>query len=174
MYNHAPKNYACPFCLVVQGVVNEHVLSRQTDVVYRDGEVLALVSSHQSPNTSGHVLVIPTAHHENLYELPLDLATRIHELARAVALAMKRTFACDGISTYQHNEPAGNQDVWHYHLHVFPRYVGDDLYNTQRALMPVEDRAVYAEKLRAALAEWVPTTLTRSVAAPEENSYEQK
>jgi histidine triad (HIT) family protein len=138
--------------------VNEHVLSRQTDVVYRDGEVMALISSHQWPNTAGHVLVIPTAHHENIYDLPLRLATRIHELARAVALAMKRTFSCDGVSTYQHNEPAGNQDVWHYHLHVFPRYVGDDLYNTQRALMSVEERAGYARDLRAALAGWTPST----------------
>ena len=158
MCNHAPEGYACPFCLLVQGVVNEHVQSRQTDVVYRDDEVMALISSHQWPNTAGHVLVIPTAHHENIYDLPLHIATRIHELARAVALAMKRTFSCDGISTYQHNEPAGNQDVWHYHLHVFPRYVGDNLYCLHSTLMPVEERARYAEKLRAELADWMPVT----------------
>ena len=73
---------------------------------------------------------------------------------------MKAAYNCDGVSTRQHNEPAGNQDVWHYHLHVFPRYAGDNLYSTQRALMPIEERARYTQALRAALAGWTPTTLT--------------
>ena len=76
----------------------------------------------------------------------------------ALALAFKAAYRCDGVSTRQHNEPAGNQDVWHYHLHVFPRYAGDDLYHLSPALMPVEERARYAAKLRAALADWVPAT----------------
>jgi histidine triad (HIT) family protein len=157
MYNHAPPDYICPFCLLAQGVENEHVLSRQSDVVYADGEVTALISSHQWPNNHGHVLIVPNAHHENIYDLPLRLAARIHELTRALALAMKAAYRCDGTSTRQHNEPAGNQDVWHYHVHLFPRYVGDALYASQRALMPAQDRAVYAARLRAQLGDWRPT-----------------
>ena len=63
----------------------------------------------------------------------------------------------DGTSTRQHNEPAGNQDVWHYHVHLFPRYEGDALYASGRALMPVQDRARYAARLRAQLGDWQPT-----------------
>ena len=47
-----------------------------------------------------------------------------------MALTMKVVYSCDGISTRQHNEPAGNQDVWHYHLHVTPRYKDDVFYST--------------------------------------------
>jgi histidine triad (HIT) family protein len=134
------------------------VLSRQTDIVYRDDEVFALISAHQWPNNPGHVLVVPVDHYENIYALPLDLSTRVYELARALALAFKSTYRCDGVSTRQHNEPAGNQDVWHYHLHVFPRYEGDNLYGLGSAWMPAGERARYADTLRAALAGWAPAT----------------
>jgi histidine triad (HIT) family protein len=69
-----------------------------------------------------------------------------------IALAMKAVYSCDGVSTRQHNEPAGNQDVWHYHLHVTPRYEDDQFYLTHREFMPVNERAKHAEKLRSYLA----------------------
>lgn len=108
---HAPPGYVCPFCLLAAGVVNEHVYSRESDVVYRDGEVLALIAAKQWPGTLGHVLIVPVAHVENLYALPDALGARIHALSRRVALAMKSAYGCEGVSTRQHNEPAGNQDV---------------------------------------------------------------
>ena len=126
MHNHAPDDYICPFCLLVQGVENEHVLSLQEDIIYQDEYVVAIVCSHQWPNNPGNVLVIPSEHYENIYDLPVRLAAKVHEVAKAVSLAMKAAYRCDGVSTRQHNEPAGNQDVWHYHMHVTPRYQGDD------------------------------------------------
>ncbi len=152
MYNHAPEGYACPFCLLIGSVENENVLSVQGDVVYRDDSVTAFVSSHQWPNNPGNVLVAPNQHHENLYDLPLHLVAPLHRVVRAVALAMKEAYRCDGVSTRQHNEPAGNQDVWHYHVHVTPRYVGDGFYRTERALMAPAERAEHARQLRALLA----------------------
>lgn len=131
--------------------MNEHVWSRESDVVYRDAQVIALIAAKQWPGTPGHVLIVPTAHHENLYTLPDDLGARIHALSRRVALAMKAAYGCEGVSLRQHNEPAGNQDVWHYHLHVFPRWAGDDLYLTHGAVMPAQRRAGYAARLRANL-----------------------
>ena len=111
--------------------------------------VTAFVSSHQFPNNAGNVLVIPNKHFENIYEFPATLATDLHRVVRAVALAQKVAFACNGISTRQHNEPAGNQDVWHYHIHVTPRYKDDGLYASKRQWMPVEDRAHLAAEIRA-------------------------
>jgi histidine triad (HIT) family protein len=51
----------------------------------------------------------------------------------------------------QHNEPAGNQDAWHYHVHVFPRYAGDALYGSlpEREFVSAERRRPYADRLRA-------------------------
>lgn len=58
------------------------------------------------------------------------------------------TYKCDGVSSRQYNEPCGNQDVWHYHLHVFPGYKNDNLYKTDRENSDPEERLEYAPKLR--------------------------
>ncbi len=83
-----------------------------------------------------------------------DVVLRV-DGAKRVAAAIRETYGCHGISMRQHNEPAGNQDVWHFHVHVFPRYEDDDLY---RNLLRVrwttkKERAPYAERLRAYLNE---------------------
>ena len=149
MYNHAPSDYACPFCLIAEGQGTD--LTDEHDVVYRDASVTAFVSAAWWPNNPGHVIVIPNQHFENIYDLPLAFASEIHRVARDIALAFKAAYGCEGVSTRQHNEPAGNQDVWHYHLHVFPRYTGDELYLHlyQRRFTTPAERLPYATKLRA-------------------------
>ncbi len=148
MYNHAPKDYVCPLCLIAAG--SGDVPTQPSDVVYRDEWVTAFIALHWWPNNAGHVIVIPNQHIENIYDMPADVAAYIHEVARQVAIAFKRVYGCDGVSTRQHNEPAGYQEVWHYHLHVFPRYENDYLYDLtfhQRQTTP-DERKPYADKLR--------------------------
>ena len=152
MYNHAPDDYDCPFCLLVRQVKDEDI----SCTVYQDRAITAFINLDKWTNNPGHVVIIPNQHYENIYDLPLNLATRIHDCARAIALAMKVAYSCDGVSTRQHNEPAGNQDVWHYHLHVFPRYEGDGLYTSHREPMTADERAMYARKLSAQLRDWKP------------------
>lgn len=151
MYNHAPKNYHCPFCLLIEGIKNEHVYSVQSDIVYHDEVVTAFVGSHQWPNNRGNVIIVPNEHFENIYDLPLRFAYDIQRVAKRLAIAMKQGYACDGVSTRQHNEPAGNQDVWHYHLHVTPRYAHDNFYGTEREFMESSERAKHAEALKKSL-----------------------
>jgi histidine triad (HIT) family protein len=153
MHNHAPENYVCPFCLLVRGAEHEDTLSVESDVIYHDERITAFISSHQWPNNPGNVVIVPDGHYENIFDLPVDYALDIQRLARKIALAMKAVYSCDGISTRQHNEPAGNQDVWHYHLHVTPRYKGDQFYKTQKELMAVSERAKHATKIRDTLAQ---------------------
>jgi histidine triad (HIT) family protein len=150
MFRHAPEEYACPFCSVIAGgAAPPYTLP--SDVVLRTPEVTAFISARWWPNNPGHVLVVPNEHVENIYSLPAELAARIHDTARHIALAFKHVYRCDGISTRQHNEPAGNQEVWHYHLHVFPRYPGDRLYELEGRFIPADERALYAERVRAHL-----------------------
>ena len=151
MHNHAPENYPCPFCLLIQGIQNEHVHSIQSDIVYHDEVITAFIGSHQWPNNHGSVVVVPNEHFENIYDLPLSYALDIHRAAKRLAIAMKNAYACGGISTRQHNEPAGSQDVWHYHLHVTPRYSDDCYYSTKPELMPILERAKHAVTIREAL-----------------------
>jgi histidine triad (HIT) family protein len=79
--------------------------------------------------------------------------------APLIARAMKLAFGCDGLMIMQSNEPAGNQTVWHYHLHVIPRF-RDDQYlrrlgqlGQSYQLMPADERAAYAGRLRPHIAD---------------------
>ena len=148
MYNHEPDNYICPFCLLVKGIENENVFTKQADIIFRDSQITSFIASHWHPNNPGHVIIIPNIHIENIYDLPLDISMKIHAFEKEVAIALKEVYMCDGISTRQNNEPNGNQDVWHYHLHVFPRYKDDNLYGTKKQLTQPEQREIYREKLR--------------------------
>jgi len=156
VYNHAPENYICPFCLLIAGIENEHVYSVQSDIVYHDQSVTAFIGSQQWQNNHGNTIIVPNEHFENIYDLPVRYAQDFQRVAKMLALTMKAVYLCNGVSTRQHNEPGGNQDVWHYHLHVTPRYKDDNYYATQREPMTVNERAIHAEKIRNYLATFQP------------------
>jgi histidine triad (HIT) family protein len=153
MFNHEPPGYTCPFCTFVAGGEDELGVNRQADIVRRDPRATAYVSPKWWPNNHGHVIVVPNAHHENLYDLPPADGHAVHDLVREVAIAIRETYGCDGTSVRQHNEPDGNQEVWHHHVHVYPRYHGDDLYRTRPypQYVTAERRLPYAERLRGRL-----------------------
>ena len=109
MYNHAPEHYLCPFCLLIRSIAHEPTAAMHPDIVYHTSAVTALLSAHQWPKNHGNVIVVPHEHFENIYDLPLYLASPLHELVTMLALALQTVYACEGISTRQHNEPAGNQ-----------------------------------------------------------------
>ncbi|MFZ5857527.1 MAG: HIT family protein [Chloroflexota bacterium] len=148
MHNHAPSEYICPFCLLIQGRGSNQTQLRQTDIVFQTADVTAFIATRRYPQNEGHVLIIPNLHFENIYDLPVDISTKIHALSREVALAMKSEYHCDGIMLRQHNEPAGDQNIWHYHLHVIPRYLNDDFHNAQKSPFDVDERSQFARKLR--------------------------
>lgn len=150
MFNHEPPGYQCPFCAVLQG--RDTARPSQDDIVARRERATALIASSWWPRNPGHVLVVPNARYENLYDLPGEHAHPVHDLSREIAVALRHAYGCDGVSTRQHNGPAGDQTVWHYHVHVFPRYEDDHLYGSVPAFAPPEQRQVYAERLRTWLA----------------------
>ena len=153
MFNHEPEGYQCPFCVFLKD--GDNIMNRQQDIVYQDSLITAFVAPLWWPNNEGHVLIIPNEHFEHIYDLPQRYAHHMQDFAREIAIAFKHVYRCDGVSTRQHNEPAGNQDVWHYHLHVFPRYEGDNLYASRRSheAAPLEKRRDYATRLKTFLAE---------------------
>jgi histidine triad (HIT) family protein len=148
---HRPPGYLCPFCNVVAGGESER--NRPSDIVWRDEQTTAFISPKWWEASPAHVIVIPNEHFEHLYEIPDATLGSVYATAKRVAIGLKRTYGCGGTSTRQHNEPAGNQDVWHFHVHVFPRYPEDELYRNHRRVRWVEadERAPYAERLRLEL-----------------------
>ena len=143
---HAPDGYDCPACGLAAGRGNE--LVGPEHVVDRTAETLTFVSPARWGRNHG-VLVIPIDHHENLYGLPDALGAPLLAAQRRIAVALKTATGCDGISTRQHNEPGGNQDLWHYHVHVFPRWHGDGLYTSRREWADRADMDDLAGRLRA-------------------------
>ena len=143
-----PVDPQCPFCIVATG--GETPLNTQHDIVRTNRHAIALISPRWWPNNKGHVLVVSKHHYENLYELPREHGHAVQDLLREVAIAIRRTYDCHGVSTRQHNEPAGGQDVWHFHAHAFPRFADDNLYASDPIpeFVSLQERRVYAIKLR--------------------------
>ncbi|HEY8597563.1 MAG TPA: HIT domain-containing protein [Thermomicrobiales bacterium] len=119
-------------------------------MVFRDDVVTAFICTAWWPENHGHVLVVPNAHYEHIYAIPDDVLAAVQIVGKQIALALRATYGCDGTSFRQHNERGADQEVWHYHLHVFPRYQGDRLYarTYERRNTTAAERLPYAQKLR--------------------------
>ena len=122
----------------------------QNDIFYRDGLVMALISSKFVGNNPGHTIVVPIKHYENLYDLPEIEANQIMKIAQKVAIATKELRKCDGITIQQNNEPAGGQHAFHYHMHVFPRFTDDKFWENQSKVWvsKPEERDKFSSALR--------------------------
>ncbi len=108
----------CIFCRIVAG----EIPSRR---VYEDERTVAFMDI--SPATRGHVLVIPRAHARDLHEIGDDDLAACARTARELAGRARDRLAADGVTIMQSNGPAAWQTVFHYHVHVIPRYEGDPL-----------------------------------------------
>ncbi len=160
--SHAPEGYVCPFCGLVEGEVSDPGNRCElTDLVHQDEDVIVFIACDGFGVHEGHAMISPARHYETLYDLPDAVLQKIALMARHVAVAMKAAWQPEGVSTRQHNEPAGNQHVWHYHLHIFPRWADDMLYRQLRHPVSPEVRAVKARELRTALQD----VLTRAESA---------
>lgn len=150
MFNHAPHNYVCPLCLIVNGQDNPGHFAKVSDIFYKDENITAFVGGKFWAKNKGIPIIIPNTHIENIYDIDLEIGHKIFDFSKELAMAVKQLYECDGITIRQHNEPAGNQDVWHYHVHVTPRYEGDELYlrDNEKYWVEVGEREPYVKKLR--------------------------
>ncbi|TMW74003.1 HIT family protein [Alteribacter natronophilus] len=103
----------CIFCKIVNGDI-------PGAKVYEDEHVLAFFDISQV--TKGHTLVIPKNHEENVYELKEETASRLFAAVPKVARALKQTFEPIGLNILNNNGEKAGQSVFHYHLHLIPRY----------------------------------------------------
>ncbi|MFZ2206670.1 MAG: HIT domain-containing protein [Microgenomates group bacterium] len=149
MYNHSSKEYICPICLGVKGIENENTLLRKTDLISKDDSVSVFMNSFFIKGNEGHIIIVPNIHLEHLYDLPTDVGHDIIDCAKKYAIILKQAYKCDGITIQQNNEPAGGQHAFHYHLHIFPRYINDSFYQNIKNKMNTtsEERSKYVKKI---------------------------
>lgn len=154
MFNHAPDDYRCPICLAIQGIESDETWIRQVDIFYRDDLVMGFIGSKFIKGNEGHPIIVPLDHVENFYDLSSEVGHRIMDVAHRVAMALKQARECDGVTVIQNNEPAGDQHAFHYHMHLFPRFIGDHLHeeHAHSYKSEPEERVTYAQRLRECLA----------------------
>ena len=150
MLNHAPADYKCPICLAIDGIENENTWIKPADIFYRDELIMGFISSKFVKGNEGHPLIVPLRHFENIYDLPTEYSHRIPEVAQKIASILKEVRKCDGVTILQNNEPASDQHAFHYHLHLFPRFIGDNFHEElmRPRISDPEERIEYAQALR--------------------------
>jgi len=131
----------CLFCKIVAGDIPAQRIDE-------DEHTIAFMDIN--PWTRGHALVIPREHTPNLYEISDEELARTAAAAKRLATRMKERLGCDGINLLNSCEPAAWQTVFHFHIHVIPRYDDDPLrLPTKPEEGDPDEIAKVAEELRA-------------------------
>ncbi|MCR5666666.1 MAG: HIT family protein [Eubacterium sp.] len=110
------KDDNCIFCKLAGGDI-------PTRSIYEDEDFKVILDA--SPATRGHALILPKQHYADIYELDETVASKVFVLAKKLATKMTKVLGCDGFNIVQNNKEVAGQTVFHFHMHLIPRYVGD-------------------------------------------------
>lgn len=106
----------CIFCKIANGEIPAATL-------YEDEDFRVILDL--GPASKGHALILPKTHAANIYELPDELAGKAMILAKKMASKLTEVLKCDGFNIVQNNGETAGQTVFHFHMHLIPRYQGD-------------------------------------------------
>ncbi|MBQ2921733.1 MAG: HIT family protein [Tyzzerella sp.] len=108
----------CIFCKIAAGEI-------PSATIYEDNDFRVILDIE--PASKGHALILPKEHYANLYELSDELAAKALIVAKKVITKMTAILGCDGYNVVQNNGEAAGQTVFHFHIHLIPRYKEDDV-----------------------------------------------
>ena len=112
------NNDDCIFCKIANGEI-------PSATVYEDS--ICRVILDVNPANKGHALIIPKEHFDNIYSMDAETAAKIFTIATEVAKAQKAELNPDGLNILQNNGEAAGQTVFHFHMHLVPRYIKDNV-----------------------------------------------
>ena len=112
------KDKDCIFCKIAAGEIPSATL-------YEDEDFRVILDL--SPASKGHALILPKEHYRNLYDIDAETAAKAFVLAKKMVKKMTDVLGCDGYNVVQNNEEAAGQTVFHFHMHLIPRYKGDNV-----------------------------------------------
>lgn len=110
------KKDDCIFCKLSNGDI-------PTNALYEDDVVKVIFDLN--PASKGHVLILPKNHFDDIYSMDDATAAHVFQVAVKVAKAMKETLGCEGLNIVQNNGEIAGQTVFHFHMHLIPRYDGE-------------------------------------------------
>ena len=108
----------CIFCKIAAGEI-------PSATIYEDEDFRVILDIE--PASKGHALILPKEHYANLYELDDELASKALVLAKKMITKLTDILGCDGYNVLQNNGPVAGQTVFHFHMHLIPRYKEDDV-----------------------------------------------
>lgn len=110
------KKDDCIFCKIASGEIPSITIFENNDFkVFFD----------VNPASLGHCLIIPKQHYNDIFDMDAETGGKLFSLATAVARALKKELHCEGMNVVQNNGLIAGQTVFHFHLHLIPRYAGD-------------------------------------------------
>lgn len=133
----------CIFCKIANGEIPAATL-------YEDENFRVILDL--GPASKGHALILPKFHAANIYELPDEMAAKAMILAKKMAISMTEALKCDGFNIVQNNGECAGQTVFHFHMHLIPRYKGDNVGITWNpGELTDEDKEEILSKVKAQL-----------------------
>ena len=112
------KDSNCIFCKIISGEFSSYTL-------YEDEDFKVIFDI--SPVSRGHALLIAKNHYKNLFELDDTVAAKALVIVKKVATELREELKCDGFNLLQNNEEIAGQTVFHFHIHLIPRYKDDNI-----------------------------------------------
>lgn len=103
----------CIFCKISAGEI-------PSNTIYEDEEFRVILDL--APASKGHALILPKEHYADIYEIDEDVAGRAMKLAKRMAVHMTEVLGCEGFNILQNNHEVAGQTVFHFHMHLIPRY----------------------------------------------------
>ncbi len=110
------KDTNCIFCRIANGEIPSKTL-------YEDDKFRVILDL--GPASKGHALILPKEHYADLYELQEETAGEVMKLAKKMTAQMTQRLGCEGFNLVQNNGELAGQTVFHFHMHLIPRYRDD-------------------------------------------------
>jgi histidine triad (HIT) family protein len=95
-----------------------------SEKIYENEKFLAFLDLF--PSTEGHTLIVSKKHYKNIFDVPQNVLKDSIEIAQKIASLLKEKLGAEGINLFNNNNKVAQQEILHYHLHVIPRYSGDE------------------------------------------------
>lgn len=108
----------CIFCKIINGDI-------PSTKIYEDEQFMIMLDI--GPASFGHALLLPKDHYANVFEMPEELLSKAMVLAKTFGKKLKEALHADGLNLVQNNGLAAGQTVFHYHMHLIPRYEKDQV-----------------------------------------------
>ncbi|MFH0990471.1 MAG: HIT family protein [bacterium] len=108
----------CVFCQIIAG-------KNSAELIYEDALVIAILDIN--PIHLGHTLVIPKVHYSTFLDLPIETVNSVLQATQQISKALMIGLKLEGFNFFSNNGHIAGQSVFHFHIHITPRYPGDNI-----------------------------------------------